>query len=240
VWLYNQSVGLFVGCWRIQASSIRNARALTAAGALGDATLVLSKSLKPEVAIQTFNSAFLPVLAAAALSASPQLGHLLGDRRLRAYLTAAVIAQAVGNVLGFLEGDEEAGQAVAEVMGPRTLAHLPGNPTAVIHQGADGSVVLDVPPTSSRSNKLGIDSYMAALRAAGRPGRPRGAPKPKGSGRRRIDLDKARAIRQMRQDGATLKEIALRHFPDIPPDSSAARGRISRHIEAADLDDLRS
>ena len=235
--LFDLAVGFSVQSARIQRKSERLVKGLEVTGSLGDAAILRSRwpgrRAKTEAAAREH---FLPAVVAAAVAASPRLAQVYRERRLSEFLGALVAATSLFN----LEGDEAAALALLVELAPESIARLPGGEISIIATGADGSLVLDVPATATRRDNLDVDSYRASFRPAGRPGRPRGAPKPKGSGRRRIDLDKARAIRRMRQAGATLKEIALKFFPDIPPDSSSARGRISRCLEAAALDDLRS
>jgi hypothetical protein len=229
--VYQGAVGFSVGSALAHGEALRQARTLEADGTLGEAGLLRAWIAERDVATRrAAQEVFLPLVVAAALAASPRLGAVFGEHRLRDFLSGLIAAGAVCIIHG-----EEAALEMLVRTAPTSFLRLVGNPLMLLT--CDGSLVAGA--SEDPRHYQDVVAYKRSLRPEGKTGRPPGVPRPPSSGRKRIDLDKARAIRQMRQGGASLKEIALKFFPDIPPDSSSARGRISRHLEAADLADLR-
>jgi len=229
------AVGFSIMAERRRAAVLEQVASLEAAGAIGDAAILRGHVHERDAATRkAAQDVVLPLAVEAALAASPRLGHVFGERRLCEFLSGLIAAGA----MMILHGQEAALQ-VFEGMAPKSFWHFVGNPLTLLTQ--DGTLIAG--ESDDPRHYLDIAAYRRSLRPEGKAGRPKATPKatPKAasSGRKAIDLDKARAIRQMRRAGATLKEIALHHFPGLAPDSSAARGRIARHIEAVDLDDLR-
>lgn len=159
---------------------------------------------------------------------APTLAHCLQSSGLGAYLAAQVVARA-----HYEAGDLAGGvNAIADMAMKLGIHRFPGNP-ALLHP--DGSVTTS--SAMKRRDFLQIADHHAAQRPAGRPGRKRGSAKPKGSGTPPIPLDRARAVRDMKNAGAPNKQIALKHYPHLKPDSGAARMQVMRDCERARLAD---
>lgn len=167
-------------------------------------------------------------LIAIAAGKAPVAAHCLQGSGLGAYLAAQVVARA-----HYEAGDLAGGvQAIADMAMRLGLHHFPGNP-AQLHP--DGSVTTT--GDMKRTDFMEIADHHVAQRPAGKPGRKRGSPKPKGSGAPPIPLARARAVRDMKNGGATNKAIALKHYPKLKPDSGAARMQVIRDCERARLAD---
>lgn len=226
--LFSASVGFLVSGWRVHQDSIRRAQALAAVGSLGDAAIVQARALKLDKVQETFWDTFVPALAGAAKSAGPEFAHMLGWCRLQTYLAAVVLAVVVHGDAG-----EEAALGLLDQGLPNTLLHLGANPLAIL--SADAGLIAG--ETEDVRHYMEIAAYQRSLRPAGRHGRHKKAPKTRGSGRLPIDLAEAVAVRAMRREGASLKEIAARFWPSEDPTSSRLRARIARRIQLADLHD---
>jgi len=229
--LFALAVGFTVQSERIRRASERRVAALEATGSLGDALLLQAQW--PQRRARTEAAArerFLPAVVAAAMSASPRLAQVYRERRLSVLLGALVAATSLFN----LEGDEAAALALLVELAPESISRLPGGEISIIATGADGSLVLDVPATATRRDEMDIDSYRASFRPEGVRGRPRGKPKPKGSGRRTITEAACRDALTM-----TLPAWAQLHAHDLditdPKQAHRARGRLSSARQRARL-----
>ena len=162
-----------------------------------------------------------------AASELPTLRHVLGSDGLGRWVFSLLDARVTAG-LGEIG---PAAEGLGEMAGQLRLVHAgPDNPSGL---QTGGSAI--VPAEASDVHRRQVRDLQRARRAPGHAGRPKGAPKPKASGQRRIPLDRARAVRAMKETGATNKEIALRHYPHLRPDSAAARRQIQRDVERADL-----
>jgi hypothetical protein len=218
--------------WGLRVATDRKADMLAAAGYGEEAILLRRKKLDAGIIRDWAQEHGVPALAAALTACDPQLAEMLGPRRLHDWLAALVVAVAA-------DGDDtdpdarETALRMLDELAPTSLQHLPRadgsgvNPIATIHTDADGSLVTHVPAETTRRDVLQHESYADSLRPAGKPGRARGAPKSKASGRAPItDAAKRDAVT------LTLPVWAKRHAPDLDLADArqfkTARGRFDR------------
>jgi hypothetical protein len=106
---------------------------------------------------------------------------------------------------------------------------LAGNPI----EGELGDEDEEVTPDRIWQKGRNLRDYRVSLRPEGKRGRPKGSPKPKGSGRG-IDPNQAVLARNLKREGMPKYEISRRLWPDEPY-SDKLRHRIDRLVEHADL-----
>ncbi len=99
------------------------------------------------------------------------------------------------------------------------LEHFADNPISLERDPATGKPILTDLEAAEFKHFAQIMAYLRSLRPERASGRPKGQPKPHGSGKREISTDEARRVYQASQDGLDDRQIARRvlHWP-IPTD----------------------
>ncbi len=114
---------------------------------------------------------------------------------------------------------------------------LPDNPVTISSDPSTGKVILRDVETATGRHFMQIQSYFQSLTAPGKPGRPKGSPKPSKSGRRSISPEAALRAYDMDSRRAHWSEIAKALWPAITPADlrkEKTRLKVRYYIERGD------
>jgi hypothetical protein len=121
---------------------------------------------------------------------------------------------------------------------PATIARfLPDNPVTASRDPSTGEAMLHGAETATTRHLMQIRSYFQSLLPPGKPGRPKGSPKPSKSGRRSVSPKAALRAYDMDSRGAHWREIAKALWPPMTPAelrSEKTRLKVRYYIERGD------
>ncbi len=111
---------------------------------------------------------------------------------------------------------------------------LPDNPIRIWHDSTTGDVTLDNVEAAMGPHYMRyfmqIESYLRSLAPPGEPGRPKGLPKPKKSGKRSLPPDLALQVHEAKLDGKTFSQIVRDVLRTTIPSDYRARERLRAKV----------
>ena len=107
---------------------------------------------------------------------------------------------------------------------------LPDNPVTISHDPSTGKVSLHDVESATGWHFMQIQSYLESLAPPGKPGRPKGLPKPKKSGKRPLPPDLALQVHEAKLDGRTFNQIVRDVLRTTIPSDHRARERLRAKV----------